>query len=369
VATHSLFNFVEPERIKQYATPSAKGGSFIRRGLDRKPVVVTLPPKQLISFVNCGYEFEVEENERDTYVLLKVTKVYKKEVFDYEIEGSTFVLREKTIFYYPEEKEEVEEKKHCLIPHPEVNEGGFGFFSALLYQIRELEKEVEEIRDELDRKRGDYLLSDLPTLASIASFLPSLPAIICTCGAIHTPSPKLGWWHTSCPACGNRWRVERQRVSVGGGGGSPIITPPLKVAAFADEDEDVGIEYIITTISAEKPIIYVYSLPDESLVKAKENVVLIDVGKVQYYNNLLKERVEKEEKLNKSRGEFESKWQKYEAAVKDLINYGGILICEGKCAVVYRNGEVECFSPDPNINTIELACDIKTAVKFFGGES
>jgi DNA repair exonuclease SbcCD ATPase subunit len=343
-------------------------GTLIRMGVEKKPALITLHPKRLSFFVDCGYDIDIKQIEREKYVLYKVIRVWRAKNDSFEIRGSSLIVKRRLVYYEPpfrEEKEKVEEKAYHLIAHPEVNEGGFGFFAALLSEIKRLEKEISEIRDELDRKRGDYLLSDLPILTSIGSLLPSLPAIICGCGAVHFPSPRLGWWHQSCPSCGNKWKVEGQWVFRGGWGSPPLITS-IAPHPYEDNEGDSSSIYIIT-ISAEKPIIYVCSF-NPNLVP-KENVILINVNTVQHYNNLLQELEAKKRELEKKRQELESGWEEYKAAVDDLINYGGILICEGKCAVILKDGEVVCFSNNQNINTIELAADIKTAVKYFGGEA
>jgi hypothetical protein len=249
---------------------------------------------------------------------------------------------------------------HFAISHFEVNEGGFALFSSLLIEIKRLEKEVMEIKDELDAKRGDYLFSELSQLTSIASLLPSFPAIVCNCGAVHLLDLKLGG-HKTCPACGNRWELEEKRISEGGGS-SPLITPPLKLAPFSDEDEDVGVEYVKTIISSEKPIVYISS--DSNVIEAKKNVIVIDASRVQRYNKLLKDLEEKTKRLEECYDELESKCKKYKNAIEDLVNYSGILICEGKCAVIFKDGEVKCFSDDPSIDTLKLEIDIKTAIKF-----
>jgi hypothetical protein len=168
---------------------------------------------------------------------------------------------------------------------------------------------------------------------------------------------------------GSSLRLVEGRWVFRGGWGSPPLITSIAPHPYEDDEGD-GSSIYVTTISAEKPIIYVCSLLDNpNLLVPKENVILVDVGKVQYYNNLLRELEAKKQELEKKRQELESsEWEEYKAAVDDLIKYGGILICEGKCAVVYRDGDVECYSPNPNINTIELACFVKTAVKYFRGE-
>jgi hypothetical protein len=366
--TASYLNFIITSFQAENAAPANKGGSYIKRRGQKSIIVTNVSPDVLRKIFSKYPDLEYEEVERDNVILVTIKKAYKPSETSYAIEGTTLILRKITKVIFPEEREEVEEERFSLVSHPNVHEGGFGFFAALLSEIRELEKEIKEIRDELERKSGDYLLSDLPTLTSIASFLPSLPAIICSCGAVHLPSPRLGWWHTSCPACGNKWKVEGRWVFEGGGGTPPLITPIMS-SPYEDDGGDSH-EYYLTTISAEKPIVYVTSLPDESsVIEPKENVILVDVGKVRYYNDLLKQKEEKEQKLNKCYEELNSnEWKEYKKAVDDLIKFGGILICEGKCAVLYKNGEVQCYSPIPDINTYELEADIKTVIKYFGGE-